>query len=177
MLPVEVPFIEEVHGVAAGGGAAFSQVGESGGFGGEGRQQQSGAQEGKGAGGVGMAQAAASIFAPAGIAAPVVAIFDAPVSADEVAEALGACLLSGQAGNEEALELRCLLGLFNGAGGVDRDGLADSGHARLLGFAGGRSHGAHFDAAVAAIGQGKKGVSCGTAKRATSCTAGWLPLT
>ena len=177
MLPVEVPFIEEVHSVATAGGAAFSKVREAGVFGGQRGQEQGGAQEGERAGRVGVAQAATRIFAPAGIAAPVVAVFDAPVSTDEVAEALGAGLLGGEAGNEEALELGGLLGLLDSAGGVDRDGLADGGHAGLFRFAGGRGHGPHFNTAVAAIGQGKKGVPSGTAKRATSSTAGWLPLT
>lgn len=75
------------------------------------------------------------------------------------------------------MEVLLLTGLLDGPSAPDLDDSADGWEAGLLGVAVADGVLADLDAAVAGVGQGKKGEDSGTAKRATSCKEGWLPLT
>ncbi len=161
-------FTEERGGVAAVGGAAFSEGGERGVGRGEGGQPQSAAQQREGAGDVGGAHAAAGVLAPAGVTAPVVAVLDAPVLAGGAGPTLRRALARIPTGGEAALRLTGLAGLLERTGRVQFDGLTHTGQPALLGLQRGDGDAANLDASVSRIAQGKKGVSLGTAKRVRS---------
>jgi hypothetical protein len=130
--------------------------------------EQGVAQERKIGEGVGIAGAGA-IFAPEGVALPVIADFHAgPVTADELLPLGGSALVGFSAGEIKAGFAGGFPGGFDGALAAHDDQAADEGEVGLERVAGKGMDAAGFDAAVPATRFEKKGVS-GRALQASAC--------
>jgi len=139
--------------------------------------QQRAAQECQVGQQVGLAGAGA-VLAHGGVPPPVVANFDpAPVAADQGQPLLGAVLAGRGARQIVARFHRGDAGLFDGALAAQDDQGAGEGEVGAERFEGEGVEVADFDAAVAGLGVGKKGVSCrASRRRACRSRLGWLPL-
>ena len=140
--------------------------------------EQGVAQEGEIGEGVGIAGAGA-IFAPEGVALPVIADFHAgPVAADELLPLGGSALVGFSAGKIKPGFVGGFPGGFDRALAAHDDQAADEGEVGLERIAGEGMDAAGFDAAVPAAGFEKKGVP-GRALQASACWRifVWLALT
>jgi len=119
-----------------------------------------------------------AVFAHQGVAPPVVADFDpAPVAADESQPLLRAVLIGRGAGQIVAGFAGGEAGLFDGSFAAQDDQGAGKGEVGGEGFDGEGVEATDFDASVARLGVGKKGVPGIASRRcACRCRRGWLPL-
>jgi hypothetical protein len=119
-----------------------------------------------------------AVFAHEGVAPPVVADFDpAPVAADQPQPLLRAVGRGRRAGKIVTRFHGGESGRFDGALTAQHDQRAGKGEVGRQGFDGEGVEVADFDAAVAGLGVGKKGVSCrASSRRARWSNLGWLAL-
>lgn len=140
--------------------------------------EQGVAQERKIGEGVGVA-GPGTIFAPEGVALPVIADFNAgPMAADELLPLGGSALVGFGAGEIKAGFAGGFPGGFDGALAAHDDQTADEGEVGLKRVAGKGMDAARFDAAVPAARFEKKGVP-GSALQASACCRifVWLAFT
>ena len=132
--------------------------------------QQGTAQEGQVGQKVGVS-AAGAVLTHEGIAPPVIADFDsAPVSANEP-QPLGRAVLVGQGAGEVVMGFGGgLAGLFDSAAVAQDDQASGKGEVGLQGFDGKGMQVSGFDAAVAGLGVGKKGVSLSASRPWAFCS-------
>lgn len=141
------------------------------------QSQQATAQEGQVGQEAGVA-AAGAVLAHEDIAPPVITDFDsAPVSANE-RQPLGRTVLVGQGAGEVVMGFSGgLAGLFDSAAVAQHRQASGKGEVGFQGFEGKGVQVSGFDAAMAGVGVGKKGVSWSASRRWAFCSRwGWLPL-
>ena len=161
------------------GGAGMAGVaGEELGAGFTHQRQERAAQHGEGLRGAGHTLAR-TVFAPLGIALPVVFVFDSPVPPDDAGQPRGAATRGLQAGDKEALAFArrrrlAELGALHPA--LHADDGAREGQPDGLGLDGGHAHFVAGQPAVAFFVGAKRGRSPASMARAWAAAVGWLSL-
>jgi hypothetical protein len=161
---------DEGEGGGRKGGQSFGFAGEAGELGAVAgvEEEADAAQKGEIGEDVGVS-AAGAVFAQSGVAAVVVAIFDAsPVGADQVDPVFRAAMIPGLAGEVEAFFVALLVGLFEQSGAADFEDDPTGGEPGGQRRGGAEADFAGFDAAVSAGGLGKKGDSAGLMRASSS---------